>query len=413
MTHRSRTVSTRAGSPSTAATLGLLALGILVLLTWPAEADAIPAFARKYRVSCQLCHNPIPKLTEFGETFAGNGFRFSAEQPARDTIDTGDRLLELARDLPLAIRFDAFAQGFTNGESGTDLETPYNLKVLSGGSISSKLSYYFYFYLFERGEIAGVEDAFIYVNEIAGLPVDVAVGQFQVSDPMFKRELRLEFEDYAIYRAQIGEQPADLTYDRGISAVAELGAFTLTGTLLNGNGKGEARENRRFDDDLIKNLFAHVSRPITSNLRLGVMGYYGRQTEEADGDVENDLWMAGADVTLNIGRLELNGQYIHREDDAPTFAADEPEAKTDGGFAEAIYMFADGRWYATALYNLIYTDRPLLDVRLGGPANINRWQTISAGGGYVLRRNFRLMGEFGWDTEQEATRWTLGLVAAF
>jgi hypothetical protein len=60
--------------------------------------------------------------------------------------------------------------------------------------------------------------------------------------------------------------------------------------------------------------------------------------------VENDLWMAGADVTFDIGRLELNGQYMHREDGAPTFAADEPEAKADGGFAEAIYIFADGRW---------------------------------------------------------------------
>jgi hypothetical protein len=76
-------------------------------------------------------------------------------------------------------------------------------------------------------------------------------------------------------------------------------------------------------------------------------------------------------------------------------------------------MFADGRWYATALYNVIYSDEPLLDVRLGGPRNIKRWQTISAGGGYVLHRNFRLMGELGWDTEQEATRWTLGLVTAF
>jgi hypothetical protein len=371
-----------------AVAIGSFALGTLLFFASAAEADAIPAFARKYRVSCQLCHNPIPRLTEFGETFAGNGFRFSAAEPARDTIDTGDRLLELARDLPLAIRFDAFAQGFTNGESGTDLETPYNLKVLSGGPISGKLSYYFYFFLFERGEVGGVEDAFVYVNDIGGLPIDV-------------------------YRVRIGDQPADLTYDRGISAVAELGEFTITGTLLNGNGKGEARENRRFDDDLIKNLFAHVSRPITSSLRLGVMGYYGRQAEEADGDVENDLWMAGTDFTLSVGRLEVNGQYIHREDDAPTFTADEPEAKTDGGFAEAIYMFADGRWYATALYNVIYTDRPLLDVHLGGPANIKRWQTISAGGGYVLRRNFRLMGEFGWDLEQETTRWTLGLVTAF
>ncbi|MCL7965905.1 MAG: hypothetical protein M8857_02250, partial [marine benthic group bacterium] len=57
----------------------------------------IPAFARKYGVSCNLCHMPFPKLTEFGETFAGNGFQFAVDEPPRDTIDTGDPLLQLVK----------------------------------------------------------------------------------------------------------------------------------------------------------------------------------------------------------------------------------------------------------------------------------------------------------------------------
>ena len=60
--------------------------------------------------------------------------------------------------------------------------------------------------------MGGIEDAFIYVNDVGGKPVDLAVGQFQVSDPLFKRELRLEYQDFAIYRARVGLQPADLTF---------------------------------------------------------------------------------------------------------------------------------------------------------------------------------------------------------
>ena len=397
--------------------LRAMALGSLLLIVFPgpARGELIPAFARKYRVSCQLCHNPVPTLTEFGETFAGNGFRFGAEEAPRDTIDTGDQLLELAKDLPLAMRLDAYAQIFTNGESGVDLETPYNLKILTGGTISKKLSYYLYFFLFERGEVGGIEDAFIYVNDIGGAPMDVAIGQFQVSDPMFKRELRLEFEDYAIYRARIGRQPADLTYDRGISVIWDVADLTLTGTVVNGNGRGEAEPNRRLDDDLVKNFFVHASRPITSGLRLGLMGYYGQQKGQigAGPEVENELWMFGLDGSLTAGRFEFNGQYLHREDDAPTFAVVEPNVQTDGGFVEAIYRFSNGRWHATALYNVIYSDRPLLNVRLGGPGNVNRWQTLSGGLGYVLQRNFRVLGEVGWDVEGETSRWTVGLVTAF
>src|SRR5690606_19189092 len=105
-----------------------------------------------------------------------------------------------------------------------------------GGALSKSISYYFYTFLLERGDVGGIEDAFLYFNDIGGAPLDVAVGQFQVSDPLFKRELRLEFEDYAVYRARLGNVPVDLTYGRGIMAMADVAGFTLTGEVLNGVG---------------------------------------------------------------------------------------------------------------------------------------------------------------------------------
>ena len=61
-----------------------------------AEGDIeIPAFARKYGVSCSLCHAPAPRLTKFGETFAGNGFELRVGEEPPDTMATGDPLLRL------------------------------------------------------------------------------------------------------------------------------------------------------------------------------------------------------------------------------------------------------------------------------------------------------------------------------
>ena len=391
-----------------------LALSGLLLLVGSASADGIPAFARKYRVSCQLCHNPVPTLTEFGENFAANGFRFSAEEAPRDTIDTGDQLLQLLEVVPLAIRFDAYAQALTN-EFTSDFKTPYNLKILSGGALFKGVSYYFYFFLFERGDIGGIEDAFLYFNDIGGAPIDVQVGQFQVSDAMFKRELRLEFDDYAIYRARVGDAPQDLTYDRGISAMWDISKLTLTGTAVNGNGKGPESENRQLDNDSPKNFFAHLNWPVLSDLRLGAMGYWGRQDvlpEGEESNVRNYLWMLGTDATISLGALELNAQYVHREDDNPVFT-DGLVVQTDGGFLEAIYRLPGGRWYLLSLYNYIYADQPLLDVGLGGPAEIQKYHTITGGAGWMWRRNLRGVLEGGWDIEQERTRWTVGLSLAF
>ncbi len=394
-----------------AALAGALALAVSNV----PPAQAIPAFARRYHVSCQLCHNPIPKLTAFGERFAANGYRFAPGEQPRDSAGTGDSLLVLLGQLPLAVRLDAYAQAYANGRAATDLELPYNLKLLSGGSISGDLSYYLYFFLFERGEVGGIEDAFVYLNDVAGTPVDVAVGQFQVSDPLFKRELRLEYQDYAVYRTRVGSQPADFTYDRGILVSADVAGFTASALVVNGNGRGPAGGNRRLDDDPNKNFMGYLTRNLAKGLRLGALGYYGRQQgATATGPlVTNRIRMWGADATLEAGPVELNGQFIWREDDKPTFNLGEPKAITKGGFGELVFRPRGNRWYAVGLYNLVKANRPLLDPRLGGPANIARYETVTAGLGYLLRRNARVFAEGTWDRQAQSTAWTVGLVTAF
>jgi hypothetical protein len=390
----------------------------LILLAAAAarEALSMPAFARRYGVSCASCHHPFPKVIPFGELFAGHGFRMAPGEDPRDTIATGDDRLALQRSLPLAVRVDAQAQLFTNGETATDFQTPWTLKLLSSAALSKDLSYYFYFLLNERGETAGVEDAFVHWNDIGGRALDLAVGQFQVSDPLFKRELRLMFEDYVVYRAHVGEQAIDLTYDRGFMLMAEVAGFGLTAELVNGNGIGAADSERRYDDNAFKNVFAHLTRDIVSGrARLGAMGYSGRTDGEdpAGNRVRSETWMAGADATLGVGVLEVNLQYVHREDARPTFTPGEPDAVTDGGFVELIVAPEESRTYGFALYNRIDCDRALLNPRMGGPAGVTRYESVAGGIGYLVMRNARVQFEAGYDLEGEATRATLGMTLAY
>ena len=86
----------------------LLILTVSALFLLLAEtAGAIPAFARRYHLSCKTCHNPFPRLSEYGEDFAGNGFQLpDAEEPARSFLDVGDDRLALLRDFPVAARID-------------------------------------------------------------------------------------------------------------------------------------------------------------------------------------------------------------------------------------------------------------------------------------------------------------------
>ena len=84
--------------------LGAVALLMFVTSLIPQTASAIPAFARKYNFSCTTCHAPFPRLKDYGEEFAGAGFRLPpGEEPKRAYRDTGDELLTLQRDVPAAI----------------------------------------------------------------------------------------------------------------------------------------------------------------------------------------------------------------------------------------------------------------------------------------------------------------------
>src|SRR3546814_16954795 len=90
----------------------------------------------------------------------------------------------------------------------------------------------------ERGEVAGVDDAYLQFSDLGGSGVNLIVGQFQMSDPMFKREVRLPFEDYQVYRVRVGDTRTDLTYERGLMATwSPVEGTDLTAEVVNGQGQ--------------------------------------------------------------------------------------------------------------------------------------------------------------------------------
>ncbi|MDD3642836.1 MAG: hypothetical protein PHQ19_05165 [Candidatus Krumholzibacteria bacterium] len=377
------------------------------VLVVPDPAGAIPAFARKYRMSCTTCHAPVPRLKPYGEDFAGSAFRLEDKEPKRFFPDTGDDLLTLQRELPVAVRFDGYAS-YDHGEDEkrSDFRMPYGIKLLSGGNVSEHVGYYFYFYLSERGEVAGVEDAYLHFNDLFGIDLDVMAGQFQVCDPLFKRELRLTYEDYVAYKIRVGDSPVNLAYDRGFMVTfgSDFGLDAVF-EAVNGNGIGAA-ENERFDDDHIRNFMLRLSQS-AGPARIGAFGYYGdTEMKKSAGPVSDVVYYWGIDGTLDVGeRLQLNGQYLRRTDDNPYFqTSGAVECETIGGIAELIFAPQGDRsrhWFVL-LYNYIDSQMPGLDYRS---------ETVSYS--LLLRRNLRLLAETTFSETDESWRITGGFVSAF
>jgi len=382
-------------------------------LLMPDAGRAIPAFARKYRMSCTTCHAPVPRLKAYGEDFAGNGYRLEGKEPVRYTFDTGDSLLALARELPLAIRVDASAS-FTYGdrEDQFDLKTPYGIKIMSGGNIAKNIIYYLYFYMSERGDVAGVEDAFIGFNDLFGVDLDLTIGQFQVSDPLFKRELRLTYEDYEIFRTRVGETRTNLTYDRGVTAAYSTSFGTdLVAELVNGSGIAAAEDI--FDDDDWKNVLVRGSQTF-GPVRLGAFGYFCNAFAPLGEEyLENEHRYWGLDGTVDAGAdVQINAQYLERTDDNPYFVENAPRrTTTTGGFVEAIWAVHGelGRPFVALLYN--YIDSDVDDVYAGAGPLDYRSEAVNVS--YLLRRNLRLGVELRYREIEDEWDFAAGVVTAF
>jgi len=356
------------------------------------KIGSIPAFARKYQISCQVCHAPaMPRLKGFGEEFAGNGFRLTEYESPRYFIQAGDDRLSLFRELPLAIRMDGFATYNFDKSGQTDFGSPFVLKILSGGEISEKLSYYFYFLLNERGTVAGVEDAFLMYNDLFGTGINFYIGQFQASDPLFKGELRYTLEEYKIYAIRPGNSSVNLKYERGIIFEKPFSSgTTVLAQVLNGAGLGEAGENFLFDKDKYKNVMLRLSQELGDNLSIGVFGYSGKENlTDTVGLFTSKMMMWGPDIKLNFGdKFVLNMQYVNRTDSKVFMEADGSklsDVSTRGGFAEIIYSPKGdmSKWYLTGLFNFVDSDIDELDYTAA---------TLHAG--YLLRRNLRLVSEY-------------------
>jgi len=389
--------------------IGFTVLFFALTLVLPPESQAIPAFARRYKISCTTCHAPIPKLKPYGDEFAGNGFIMVENEKARDYVSAGDDLLWLNKDFPIAVRFDAYALFDDKTSVDKDLQMPWGLKFMSGGTLYKSIGYYFYFYLSERGEVAGIEDAYVHFNNVFGTPLDIMVGQFQTSDPLMKRELRLTFEDYVFYKKRFGEANANLAYDRGIMVTygIEKTGTDLVAMVVNGNGKGEAGADKKFDDDKYKNFGFRVKQAIGDFLSLGVFIYQGKEKHaDALGTYTLSMKYIGPDINLVLGPFEITSQYLVRHDksDNPVDPHSRGTSFSRGNITEIIFapQLDRSRFYLTGLYNWIDSDW-----------DNYRYETATISGTYLVARNLRLIAEFTRDLEYDLNRFTLGMVSGF
>lgn len=289
--------------------------------------------------------------------------------------ETGDKIsdedLVLPAYPPIAIRAQAYAQardgkaidpitGATQ-KATTDFQAPYLVKILSSAPLSDNITYYFYAILAEKGGngVALVEDAWFRHADIFGSGIGMMLGQFQLSDVMFPREIRLPFQDFVAYRM------AGITYDRGVLFDRSVGPIGIDLGFTNGNGihdslninsPGYARPDRMFDNNSSKTVFAHLGTDL-GPVGVGLFAASGKQygatgpAGMAKSLRNTDKRVLGLDASGQIGgRTYWYAQYLWNTWDGFLDVDPIRKYRWDGGFA-GVDWIPNSRWAFSALYN--------------------------------------------------------------
>lgn len=349
--------------------LTIVVLALVGIFSVYKPADAMPAFAREYGVSCNVCHAAYPRLNEFGERFAGD-MNYRLPNWRDHIVKTGDEELALAEWLPLAARAQAYVQGRDSesvdpvsgevvADSSLDFQAPYLLKLLSSAPLTDNISYYFYMIFAEKGANTEVivEDAWFSYDDLFDTGVSAMLGQFQVSDLMFPREIRMTFQDFMAYRF------AGITYDRGVLFGRGFGPIDASLGLVNGNGieqnfninsPGYRRADKLFDSDSGKSVFGRLGTEI-GPASIGLFGLSGEQRNAVgpagteSGDRDTDKLVAGLDASGRIAdRWYWFGQLLWNRWEG--FLDPAVDYEWTGGFAGVDYLHND-KWVFSGLVN--------------------------------------------------------------
>jgi len=136
----------------------LVVLSTLFLAFFSGKANAIPAFARKYKTSCALCHAPFPRLTAMGESFRLNGYKLSEadeiyvkEQPVSMGAEAYKKVFPEAiwpstipGMPPLSIRIigDVNYHPFGSQTDRSDFNFPGEFTVLGAGAFDENFAFF-------------------------------------------------------------------------------------------------------------------------------------------------------------------------------------------------------------------------------------------------------------------------------
>lgn len=300
----------------TLAGAGALALGSAT------PAPALPVFAHRYGLSCQVCHTTVPQLTPFGERFLRNGFRIPGA--------TENRIVPIALRMNLAYSSEPDPRGLPKAIVD-------EAELLTGGHIGTRVWSWIESYVVDGGEPGLARDVwmrydFAHDGDTRGAPFALRAGQFTLPLPVDPETSRETENHYALFDQTVGANPFDLFAPR-IGIEATLGRPTGPELTLAGLKGHDPQSGLRSDGTDVMVVAAER----IPGVEFSAYRYAGTRPLGASGDA---FWRQGYGIGGTAGRLTLTAVLQQGGDGDPLGTG--RALRSSGGFFQSRWAFSPG-----------------------------------------------------------------------
>jgi len=314
-----------------------LFLATLTPLIAPRRAEALPLFAREYKVACTTCHMAFPRLNSFGMAFKQNGYRMEGEM-GKPPWEKDSFPLSLIGNVGAHwTRTDADTGG---GQRVTTTQSQFRqnwVEFHTAGTLAEKITFHFDNGFSEDAGVLTTGMAFLQFDDIAANgKLNVKVGIFDGEIPYISDARRTTMASYLTSWTQD---------NAGIELNGTSSAWKYAAGLVNSDrtqGKAGSTNLNQFE-----NVYGWLCRDIGNSMVTGRVRLE-QQDPRAAGKSASTHTQAdvSAYIATSSGRFAIIPAFTYEQFEDPTF----PKT-VNTGMIEAIGLLnKDGKWVATGRF---------------------------------------------------------------
>ncbi|OIO04201.1 MAG: hypothetical protein AUJ51_02375 [Elusimicrobia bacterium CG1_02_56_21] len=340
--------------------LSLMALAAMAVATFSSDANATAQFARRYNVSCNLCHTAFPRLNSFGEKFAMNGYQMpgtsgeDTQTKISDNLSLGD-IGKMASLRISIIPFSTKKGGLTvagHSKDQTAIGRGQWFQFFTAGSIAKNISI-FIETEFENDKLhnnwlymgfhnlAGPEGALNFrVGNLCAFDWHSVSGRLRANPP-------LKYSIMGSFKSAKGgsgneDQLGIASANPGAEVFGYSGNFLYSGVVQSGKQVTASGP----DTNQFQNYTGTLGYMVNdgdfegSKLTLSVMSAVDTSSSSYKQRKDN-LYVFYPGVTIRYKGLDLQGAFLYAKEDNYKLAAAKNKAITRGVGAGAGYYIKD------------------------------------------------------------------------